>query len=245
MIYFYLEVINVHTSRILIVDDEKSLVKMVKVLLEKEGFTNVDYAYTGKEALNQFEHNEYDLILLDVMLPDMEGFDICSTVRKESDVPIFFLTARGSDFDKVSGFAYGADDYITKPFNPLELVARIKAHLKRNKKLLNGSQVNNIFDNGDLFINYNEAVVKVKGQEINLSAQLYQLLTFFSKSPNQIFSKQQIYDRVWDSVSYGDENTVIVHIRKLREKIEQDPSNPRLLLTVRGIGYKFMSTPIQ
>ncbi|MDM5361440.1 DNA-binding response OmpR family regulator [Peribacillus sp. B2I2] len=234
-----------HASRILIVDDEMTLVKMVKVLLKKEGFTNVDASYVGRDALDLIEQNEYDLILLDVMLPDMEGFDICSIIRRRSDVPIFFLTARGSDFDKVSGFAYGADDYITKPFNPLELVARIKAQLKRNKKNLSFSQVNDRFDNGVLFINYNEAVVKVNGKEINLSAQLYQLLTFFAKSPNQIFSKQQLYDRVWGAGSYGDENTVIVHMRKLREKIEQDPSNPKLLLTVRGIGYKFVSKSVK
>ncbi|MDM5210051.1 response regulator transcription factor [Peribacillus sp. NJ4] len=234
-----------HASRILIVDDEMTLVKMVKVLLKKEGFTNVDASYVGRDALDLIEQNEYDLILLDVMLPDMEGFDICSNIRRRSDVPIFFLTARGSDFDKVSGFAYGADDYITKPFNPLELVARIKAQLKRNKKNLSFSQVNDRFDNGVLFINYNEAVVKVNGKEINLSAQLYQLLTFFAKSPNQIFSKQQLYDRVWGADSYGDENTVIVHMRKLREKIEQDPSNPKLLITVRGIGYKFVSKSVK
>ncbi len=186
-----------HASRILIVDDEVTLVKMVKVLLKKEGFTNVDAAYVGRDALDLVEQTDYDLILLDVMLPDMEGFDICSIIRRRSDVPVFFLTARGSDFDKVSGFAYGADDYITKPFNPLELVARIKAQLKRNKKNLSLSQVNDRFDNGVLFIKYNEAVVKVNGKEINLSAQLYQLLTFFAKSPNQIFSKQQLYDRVW------------------------------------------------
>ncbi|MCK1985209.1 MULTISPECIES: response regulator transcription factor [Peribacillus] len=234
-----------HASRILIVDDEMTLVKMVKVLLKKEGFTNVDASYVGRDALDLIEHNEYDLILLDVMLPDMEGFDICSIIRRRSDVPIFFLTARGSDFDKVSGFAYGADDYITKPFNPLELVARIKAQLKRNNKNLSLTQVNDRFDNGVLFINYNEAVVKVNGKEINLSAQLYQLLTFFAKSPNQIFSKQQLYDRVWGADSYGDENTVIVHMRKLREKIEQDPSNPKLLITVRGIGYKFVSKSVK
>ncbi|MBT2646450.1 response regulator transcription factor [Bacillus sp. ISL-34] len=234
-----------HASRILIVDDEMTLVKMVKVLLKKEGFTNVDASYVGRDALDLIEQNEYDLILLDVMLPDMEGFDICSIIRRRSDVPIFFLTARGSDFDKVSGFAYGADDYITKPFNPLELVARIKAQLKRINKNLSFSQVNDRFDNGVLFINYNEAVVKVNGKEINLSAQLYQLLTFFAKSPNQIFSKQQLYDRVWGADSYGDENTVIVHMRKLREKIEQDPSNPKLLITVRGIGYKFVSKSVK
>ncbi|TKH06054.1 response regulator transcription factor [Peribacillus simplex] len=234
-----------HASRILIVDDEMTLVKMVKVLLEKEGFTNVDASYVGRDALDLIEQNEYDLILLDVMLPDMEGFDICSIIRRRSDVPIFFLTARGSDFDKVSGFAYGADDYITKPFNPLELVARIKAQLKRNKKNLSLIQVNDRFDNGVLFINYNEAVVKVNGKEVNLSAQLYQLLTFFAKSPNQIFSKQQLYDRVWGADSYGDENTVIVHMRKLREKIEQNPSNPKLLITVRGIGYKFVSKSVK
>ncbi|MFJ8070590.1 response regulator transcription factor [Peribacillus sp. NPDC096447] len=234
-----------HASRILIVDDEVTLVKMVKVLLKKEGFTNVDAAYVGRDALDLVEQTDYDLILLDVMLPDMEGFDICSIIRRRSDVPVFFLTARGSDFDKVSGFAYGADDYITKPFNPLELVARIKAQLKRNKKNLSLSQVNDRFDNGVLFIKYNEAVVKVNGKEINLSAQLYQLLTFFAKSPNQIFSKQQLYDRVWGADSYGDENTVIVHMRKLREKIEQDPSNPKLLITVRGIGYKFVSKSVK
>ncbi|TKH08582.1 response regulator transcription factor [Peribacillus simplex] len=234
-----------HASRILIVDDEMTLVKMVKVLLKKEGFTNVDASYVGRDALDLIEQNEYDLILLDVMLPDMEGFDICSIIRRRSDVPIFFLTARGSDFDKVSGFAYGADDYITKPFNPLELVARIKAQLKRNKKNLSLIQVNDRFDNGVLFINYNEAVVKVNGKEVNLSAQLYQLLTFFAKSPNQIFSKQQLYDRVWGADSYGDENTVIVHMRKLREKIEQNPSNPKLLITVRGIGYKFVSKSVK
>ncbi|TFH61929.1 response regulator transcription factor [Peribacillus frigoritolerans] len=234
-----------YASRILIVDDEMTLVKMVKVLLKKEGFTNVDASYVGRDALYLIEQNEYDLILLDVMLPDMEGFDICSIIRRRSDVPIFFLTARGSDFDKVSGFAYGADDYITKPFNPLELVARIKAQLKRNKKNLSLIQVNDRFDNGVLFINYKEAVVKVNGKEVNLSAQLYQLLTFFAKSPNQIFSKQQLYDRVWGADSYGDENTVIVHMRKLREKIEQNPSNPKLLITVRGIGYKFVSKSVK
>lgn len=228
-------------SRILIVDDEKSLLQMVSILLKKEGFFNLDNASTGSEALILIENQKFDLVLLDINLPDMDGYTVCTEIRRTTQVPIFFLTARDSDLDKVSGFAFGADDYITKPFNPLELVARIKAHLKRKNYRAQIQIEKNEFDNGDLIINYNEATVEVNGKGIMLTAQVFQLLCFFSKSPNQIFSKEQIYENVWGEQSYGDDTTVTVHIRKLREKIEEEPSNPKHIVTVRGLGYKFVS----
>lgn len=229
-------------SRILIVDDEKSLLQMVSILLKKEGFSALDNASTGSQALKLIENHEYDLILLDINLPDIDGYTICTEIRRTKQVPIFFLTARDSDFDKVSGFAFGADDYITKPFNPLELIARIKAHLKRKSYVTQTEIEKTEFNNGQLIINYNEATVKVNGKVISLTAQLFQLLCFFSKSPNQIFSKEQIYVNVWGDESYGDDTTVTVHIRKLREKIEEEPSNPKHIITIRGLGYKFVSS---
>lgn len=230
-------------SKILIVDDEVSLLKMVTIILKKEGFTNLDVSSKGTEALNYINNHEYDLVLLDVNLPDMEGYKVCTEIRSKSDVPIFFLTARGSDLDKITGFAFGADDYITKPFNPLELVARVKAHLKRKNMIYKEIEEKIEFDKKAFSIHFNEGVVKVNGREINLTAQLFQLLSFFAKSPNRIFSKEQIYRQVWRNDSFGDENTVTVHVRKLREKIEEDPSNPKYLVTVRGLGYKFISEP--
>lgn len=230
-------------SRILIVDDEISLLKMVTILLKKEGFTNLDTASNGIEALNYINSHEYDLVLLDVNLPDIEGYKVCTEIRSKSNVPIFFLTARGSDLDKITGFAFGADDYITKPFNPLELVARVKAHLKRKNMIFKENEEKITFNNGGFSIYLNEGIVKVNEMEINLTAQLFQLLSFFAKSPNRIFSKEQIYRQVWGNDSFGDENTVTVHVRKLREKIEENPSNPKYLVTVRGLGYKFISEP--
>lgn len=230
-------------SRILIVDDETSLLKMVTILLKKEGFTNLDTASNGIEALNYINNHEYDLVLLDVNLPDIEGYKVCMEIRSKSNVPIFFLTARCSDLDKITGFAFGADDYITKPFNPLELVARVKAHLKRKNIVFKENEEKITFNNGSFSIYLNEGVVKVNDMEINLTAQLFQLLCFFAKSPNRIFSKEQIYRQVWGNDSFGTENTVTVHVRKLREKIEEDPSNPKYLVTVRGLGYKFISEP--
>lgn len=232
-------------ARLLVVDDEPVLLKMVTTVLHKEGFVNLSTAASGQEALTLVQAQPFDLILLDVQLPDMRGYEVCTEIRRLSDVPIFFLTARSSDLDKISGFAYGADDYITKPFNPLELVARIKARLKRQEALQVPRQETKVHYIGDLEIRLEEGTAYKNGVPLQLTAQLFRLLCFFATSPNRIFSKEQIYEQVWGEMSFGDDTTVTVHIRKLREKIEDVPSKPRYLLTLRGLGYKFVSEVAQ
>lgn len=226
-----------YTAKILIVEDEVAISTMLKTILMKEGFRNIDTVYNATDALVKCQHHTYELILLDVMLPDRSGFDICPQIRELTDAPIFFLTARTSDLDKLSGFALGADDYISKPFNPLEVVARVKAHLRRHAtKPKNDVELS--FP--DLHIQLNAGVVTVHGEVVDLPAQVYQLLVFFCQHPNQLFSKAQLYERVWGDEFLGVDNTVMVHIRKLREKIEVDPSNPKWIMTARGLGYKFV-----
>jgi DNA-binding response OmpR family regulator len=227
-------------AQLLIVDDEKAILHMLTTILKREEFKHVDTASTAGEALSLCRSKRYDLILLDVMLPDRSGFEICPLIRETTDAPIFFLTARSTDLDKLSGFALGADDYITKPFNPLEVVARIKAHLRRHKgKVVNTSHT--FYQYGQIQVNTLSGEVKVKGKSVELPAQVYQLLLFFCKHPNQLFSKNQLYEKVWGEEFLGEDNTVMVHIRKLREKIEDNPSNPSNIVTVRGLGYKFVS----
>ncbi|WP_186580371.1 response regulator transcription factor [Aquibacillus kalidii] len=226
-------------AKLLIIDDEYAILHMLKTILNKELFTNIDTASTRAEAIRLCKDREYDLILLDVMLPDGDGFEICPVIRGFTDATIFFLTARTTDLDKLSGFAVGADDYITKPFNPLEVVARIKAHLRR--KSSNPVHVQqDIYHYGDIVVNTKAAEVNVKGIHIDLPAQVYQLLLFFCKHPNQVFSKHQLYESVWGEEFIDEDNTVMVHIRKLREKIEEAPGNPNYIVTVRGLGYKFV-----
>ncbi|KIL51620.1 DNA-binding response regulator [Jeotgalibacillus alimentarius] len=174
------------------------------------------------------------------MLPDRSGFEICPLIRETTDAPIFFLTARSTDLDKLSGFALGADDYITKPFNPLEVVARVKAHLRRKAGQLSEQQPAH-YQYGPLTVNTVSGTVTVSGEQVVLPAQVYQLLVFFCQHPNQLFSKNQLYERVWGEEFLGEDNTVMVHIRKLREKIEDNPSKPKLITTVRGLGYKLVS----
>ncbi|RIW32521.1 DNA-binding response regulator [Bacillus salacetis] len=229
-----------HDSKILIVDDEVSIVQMLTTILKKEQFTYIDSANNAEDALARCRDKRYDLILLDVMLPDRSGFEICPLIRETTDAPIFFLTARTTDLDKLSGFALGADDYITKPFNPLEVVARIKAHLRRKSGGTSGKPKVKTYQFGGLIVNTSSGEVTVNGRKVELPAQVYQLLTFFCKHPNQLFSKNQLYEQVWGEEFLGEDNTVMVHIRKLREKIEENPSDPRYILTVRGLGYKFI-----
>ena len=229
-----------HDSKILIVDDEVSIVQMLKTILKKEQFTNIDSAHNAGDALARCRNNKYDLILLDVMLPDRSGFEICPLIRETTDAPIFFLTARTTDLDKLSGFALGADDYITKPFNPLEVVARIKAHLRRKNGTTSMKLKVKTYQFGELVVNTSSGEVTLKGRIVELPAQVYQLFIFFCKHPNQLFSKTQLYEQVWGEEFLGEDNTVMVHIRKLREKIEENPSDPRYILTVRGLGYKFI-----
>ena len=223
-------------TRLLIVDDEQAIHQMLKIILQKEGFERIDTAETAEEALKLCAANSYNLIFLDVMLPDRSGFDICPLIREMTNATIFFLTARSTDLDKLSGFALGADDYITKPFNPLEAVARVKAHLRRHKVSIVKETAG--YHYGDLSVNSSSGEVIVRGVKVSLPAQVYQLLLFFCKHPNQLFSKAQLYENVWGEDFLGEDNTIMVHIRKLREKIEADPSRPQYILTVRGLGYK-------
>lgn len=227
-------------KQLLIVDDEETILLMLTTILRRENFHNIDTARTAEDALALCQRKRYDLILLDVMLPNRSGFDICPLIRETTDAPIFFLTARSTDLDKLSGFALGADDYITKPFNPLEVAARIKAHLRR-QTVQKSPAAPQVFQYGDLHVNPFTGEVTLKGRLVELPAQVYQLLLFFCKHPNQLFSKGQLYEKVWGEEYLGEDNTVMVHIRKLREKIEEDPSEPRHIITVRGLGYRFVA----
>lgn len=231
-------------ARILIVDDEEAIVQMVERVLKKEGFEQVISAVNAVDALEIVKAQNVDLILLDVMMPGQSGFEICPQIRQHTKAPIFFLTAKTSDLDKLSGFAYGADDYITKPFNPLELVARIKAHLKRTYITIQEEprQVpdDDLYSYDHFILKPDSAELIVAGESVGCSAQLLQLLQYFCDHPNRVLSKDQLYERVWGSPSYGDNNTVMVHIRKLREKIEVNASDPKYIITVRGLGYKFI-----
>lgn len=224
-------------GKILLVDDEIAILMMLKTILTKEGFTNIDTATTAEEALSYCKQQSYDLILLDVMLPGQSGFDICPQIRQLTNAPIFFVTARTSDLDKLSGFALGGDDYITKPFNPLEVVARIKAQLRRIQAQ---PEISTTLHFPQLTIHTASGEVYFQEKAVELSAQVYQLLLFFAKHPNQLFTKSQLYENVWQDAYLGEDNTVMVHIRKLRQKIEDDPSNPERIVTVRGLGYKFV-----
>ncbi len=232
-----------YEANILLVDDETAILQLLTTILEKEGFSHITTAISAEIALSLTQQNDYDLIILDVMLPGQSGFDICPIIRQKTDCPIFFLTAKTSDVDKISGFSHGADDYITKPFNPLEVVARMKAQLRRHiKQAVPNEQKAHSSSFGRFEIDRYSAELTVGGHVVECSAQLFQLLLFFCENPNYVFSKEEIYEKVWGAPAYnGDDNTVMVHIRKLREKIEQDPSKPEYIKTVRGLGYKFIT----
>jgi len=236
---------NLHEVAILLVDDEPAILDMLQMVLNKEGFRQIDSANTAEGALMACERKRYDMILLDVMLPDKSGFDICPFIRKTTDAPILFITAKNSDLEKLTGFAMGGDDYITKPFNPLEVVARMKAQLRR-LKLYEDERTPHIFSNtfiydyGRFKVNERAGELTVDGHVVSCPAQVYQLLLFFCKHPNQIFTKSQLYEAVWGDHSFGDDNTVTVHIGRIRERIEKNPKAPQFLLTIRGLGYKLI-----
>lgn len=228
-------------KKLLIVDDEKTLVKALKFSLEKEGF-QIDAAYDGKEAVDKVNDTEqnYDLIILDLMLPEIDGFEVCRMIRKKMDIPIIMLTAKGEDIDKVLGLELGADDYITKPFNPRELIARIKSILRRveTKK----DDLKKYINVGDLQIDLLHRRVQLREEEIELTSKEFSLLSFFATNAGKIFSREQLLEQVWGYNYYGDARTVDVHIRHLREKVERDPGNPELIVTVWGTGYKFIDS---
>ncbi|MCM3412886.1 response regulator transcription factor [Metabacillus litoralis] len=232
-------------ANILLVDDETSIVKMVEMVLNKEGFINIFKAYTAREALEIVQQQDIDYIVLDVMLPDLSGFDLCPKIRDISNAYILFLTAKVSDLDVLTGFAIGGDDYVTKPFNPLEIAARIKATLKR-RTLSERTSFNNQVKSGNSYdykgfvVDVDAGELLVKGKVVPCPAQAFLLLIYFCQNPNIVISKQQLLETVWGYDRFVDDNTVTVHIHKLRERIEEDPSNPKYLKTVRGLGYKLV-----
>ena len=228
-------------QRVLVVDDEKLIVKGIRFSLEQDDM-QVDCAYDGEEALEYARSNEYDIILLDVMLPKLTGFEVCQQIREFSNVPIIMLTAKDDDMDKILGLEYGADDYITKPFNILEVKARIKAIMRRMEpKKVNTSGQKEIVS-GAMRLDSENRRCYIAGKEISLTAKEFELLVLFCKYPNRVFTSRQIFDNLWDT--YGleeDVRTVMVHISNLRKKIEPNPEKPRYIHTVRGVGYKMVS----
>ncbi|HPU01584.1 MAG: response regulator transcription factor [Firmicutes bacterium] len=223
-------------KKVLIVDDEKTLVKALKFNLEKEGFL-VEEAFNGEEALEKAFKVNPDIIILDLMLPGLDGFEVCREIRKKADTPIIMLTAKGEDIDKVLGLELGADDYITKPFNPRELVARMRAILRRSAARKEGLRKQ--IQIGDLQIDLLQHRVRLGDREIDLTAKEFALLSFLASNAGRVYSREQLLQQIWGYDYYGDARTVDVHIRHLREKIEEDPSKPQLILTVWGTGYKF------
>lgn len=217
---------------------------MVEMVLEKEGFSNIYTAHTALDALKIIQNNPIDFIVLDVMLPDLTGFELCPKIRELSDAYILFLTAKVSDLDVLTGFAIGGDDYVTKPFNPLEIAARIKATLRRRDlpvRLNKAVQENtNRYDFKEFSVDVDAGELIVDGKVVQCPAQVFHLLIYFCQNPNIVISKQKLLETVWGFERYVDDNTVTVHIHKLREKIEVDPGNPKYLKTVRGLGYKLV-----
>ncbi len=223
-------------KKILLVEDEKTLAKALKFSLEKEGFI-VSVAYDGEEALEALSHETPDLLILDLMLPKVDGYEVCRRLRRNSDLPIIMLTARNEDIDKILGLELGADDYMTKPFNTRELLARIKAILRRTVQLEPGGR--KTISMGDLQVDLIRHRVTVEEREIPLTAREYALISFLASNPGRVYSREQLLEEVWGYDFCGDARTVDVHIRHLREKMEKHPAEPHYILTVWGTGYKF------
>ncbi|NFO14657.1 response regulator transcription factor [Clostridium botulinum] len=229
-------------NKILIVDDEIEILKLLETVLKKEGFNSVYTAKTLKEGLAEFNRVKPELVILDIMLPDGDGYEICKDIRSKSNVPILFLSAKTEELDKILGFAIGGDDYITKPFSPKEVAFRVKAHLRRvnynNENLNENNTEEKIIKFGPYVLNESRAELIKNGKIIELTAKELKILSLLAHNQNQIISKEKLWDKVWGEDYFGFDNTIMVHIRKLREKIEEDSSNPKYILTVRGLGYK-------
>lgn len=225
-------------GRVLVVDDEKLIVKGLKFSLEQDGMV-VEAAYDGEEALECAKNNEYDIILLDIMLPKMDGLQVCQLIREFSNVPIIMLTAKGDDMDKILGLEYGADDYITKPFNILEVKARIKAILRRNTKKEIVKSNDNALIIRDMKLDCDSRTLYINNKEINLTAKEFDLLELLARNPNKVYSRESLLNTVWGYDYPGDARTVDVHVRRLREKIEENPSEPKYVHTKWGLGYYY------
>ena len=225
-------------KKVLVVDDEKLIVKGIRFSLLQDGM-EVDCAYDGEEALAMARANEYDMILLDIMLPKMDGFEVCQAIREFSDMPIVMLTAKGDDMDKILGLEYGADDYITKPFNILEVKARIKAIMRRTYGPRDKKETTSVIVKGDLRLDCDSRRLFIHDKEVNLTAKEFDLLELLVKNENKVYSREDLLGLVWGKDYPGDVRTVDVHVRRLREKIEANPSEPKYVHTKWGVGYYY------
>jgi DNA-binding response OmpR family regulator len=224
-------------KRILLIEDEVSIAELQRDYLEINSFY-VDMEHKGDQGLKQALEGDYDLIILDIMLSGVNGFEICKQIRAVKNIPILFVSAKKEDIDKVRGLGLGADDYITKPFSPSELVARVKAHISRYERLAGNQVTTNIISIHGISIDTSARKVQINGEEMAFTTKEFDLLVFFAKHPNQVLSKEQLYERIWGFDSAADVSTVTVYIRKVREKIERDPAQPKFLETVWGAGYR-------
>lgn len=233
-------------EKILIVEDEPEITELICLYLKKEGFVPC-WSASGGTALEIYRKENPQLVILDILLPEIDGLEVCRQLRQETNCPVIFLSCKGLEMDKVIGLAIGADDYVTKPFSPSELLARVKAQLRRNRIFNEVSSpstaedlTSQILRFPPLEINFRSHEVKYNDQIISLPTKEFQLLALLTRNPNQVFTTEQIFDRIWGYDHNGDTRTVMVHIRNLRKKIEEDPSNPKQIITVRGVGYKFI-----
>ena len=224
---------------ILVCDDDKEIVKAIEIFLKKEGY-NVLKAYNGEEALNLLKNNKIHLILLDIMMPIKNGIETLNEIRKTEIIPVIILSAKSEDEDKIKGLNLGADDYVTKPFNPLELIARVNSGIRRYTKLgnIDSKENKNIYKTGELIIDDNLKTISVEGKEVKLTPTEYNILKFLTKNKGNVYSINQIYENVWNDEPYSAENIIAVHIRHIREKIEINPKEPKYLKVIWGIGYK-------
>ena len=225
-------------KKVLVVDDEKLIVKGIRFSLEQDGM-EVDCAYDGEEALRMAQENSYDMVLLDIMLPKMDGFEVCQAIREFSDMPIVMLTAKGDDMDKILGLEYGADDYITKPFNILEVKARIKAIMRRTAGKKEETKSDSVIEKKDLRLDCDSHRLFILGNEVNLTTKEFDLLMLLVKNENKVYSRESLLELVWGKDYPGDVRTVDVHVRRLREKIELNPSEPKYVHTKWGVGYYY------
>jgi two-component system, OmpR family, response regulator len=225
------------STRILLVDDEQSIQTLLSYPLRKDGY-HVTSALDGREALQRFAEGRFDLVILDLMLPKLNGIEVCRQLRSQSQVPIIMLTAKGSETDKVAGLELGADDYITKPFSMREFRSRVKAALRR-ARMINASREEEAIESGELTIDFDRRMVTLRDQEVRVTYVEFEILGALSRSPGRVLSRETLLEHVWGDSEYRDPRTVDVHIRHLREKLELDPKLPEFLFTVRGVGYRF------
>lgn len=226
------------TNKILVVDDEREIAELIRDYLKASGY-DVHLAFDGLAGLETFEKIDPDLAILDIMMPEIDGLELCRKIRSTSNIPIIMLSAKKEDTDKILGLGLGADDYMTKPFSPRELIARVQSQLRRYTDLSGSQNRSDTLDFGDLIIDPAARIVTVRGETIPFSVKEFEILHYLAINMNQALSREKIFENIWGFNEYGDINTVTVHIRKIREKIERDPSKPEYIETVWGIGYKF------